>query len=83
MPPRRKVKCKPRPEIGTIIVAHLPFECLRATVLAHPEDPNTIQVALNVQAPLSKAHNFRYKQKVTLVRGQNMLKQEVWGVEED
>lgn len=55
------------PEIGSHIVACLPQENVRSEVLRYIDD-DTMEVHLNVMPPMSKSHNYRFRQKVVLLR---------------
>lgn len=55
------------PEIGSIIPAHLPQEIVRGEVTRYFDD-DSLEVVLNVQPPMGKSHNYKFRQKITLMR---------------
>jgi hypothetical protein len=81
---RRIPKPPPKwmPAVGTTVTAYLPNEMVRAVVEKHI-DNDTIQARLSLQAPLAKAHNYRFKQLVTLHRERNEPVGERWASAED
>lgn len=83
MAPRPKPKPKYRPPIGSTVIACLPCEKLKATVIGHPTDDDTLLVCLDQQFPMNKLqHSYRFKQELPLYRSLNMLRQDEWRSED-
>lgn len=74
-------KTKWMPEVGSVIPVHLPQEVVRGEILRYLDD-DTIEVHLNVQPPLSKAHGYYFKQKAILHRAKLIPSGEKWEVKE-
>ncbi len=70
-----------KPEPGAIIPVHLPQEIVRAEVKEYLDD-DTMIATLNAQPPLSKAHNYRFRQNVKLFRMKAEPQGEKWAVTE-
>lgn len=69
------------PEVGSVIAAFLPQEVVRATI-KHYIDEDTVDVVLDAQPPMSKSHNYRFKQTVRLTRRKARPQGEKWASED-
>lgn len=69
------------PEVGAVIPVHLPQEVTRGEVKEYLDD-DTLDAVLNVAPPLSKAHNYRFKQTVRLTRRRAQPAGEKWASED-
>ena len=69
------------PEVGSVIAVALPQEIIRGEVLKYLDD-DTIEAKLNVQSPLSKSHNYRFKQVIKVMRRKAEPSGDKWATED-
>lgn len=69
------------PEIGSVIPVSLPQEIVRAEIKSYVDD-DTLEAVLNVQPPMSKSHNYRFRQTVRVMRRKAEPSGEKWVTED-
>ncbi len=69
------------PAVGATIPVYLPQEIVRGEVKEYLDD-DTLIASLNVQPPLSKGHNYRFRQNVKLFRQRAEPAGECWKSED-
>lgn len=74
-------KARWMPEIGSIIAVTLPQEIVRGEIKSYVDD-DTLDVILNVQPPMSKSHNYRFKQTVRVMRRKAQPAGDKWVTED-
>lgn len=70
-----------KPEPGSSVIAQLPQEMIQAQVIRYINN-DTMEAKLCLRPPLSKSHNYRFNQMVTLHRRKAQPLGEKWVTED-
>lgn len=65
------------PAPGAVVAVCLPQEIVRGEVKAYIDD-DTMDVVLNVMPPMSKSHNYRFRQTVRVMRRKALTTGDNW-----